>query len=93
MAHADDLEILAFAGILACYRSAARWFTGVVVTDGAGSSRSDEYAKVSDAEFLRIRIAEQRRAAALGEYAAVVLMFEEAEQVDGFGNEEAVGAE
>jgi LmbE family N-acetylglucosaminyl deacetylase len=72
VAHADDLEILAYAGILACFRDPERWFTGIVLTDGAGSSRSEEYARVSDAEFLKIRVAEQRKAAAIGEYGAVV---------------------
>ena len=31
-AHADDLEIFAFHGILAGYKSEANWFTGVTVT-------------------------------------------------------------
>ena len=33
-AHHDDLEIMAAHGILECFASAERWFTGVVVTDG-----------------------------------------------------------
>ncbi len=72
VAHADDLEILAYAGILACFRREDRWFTGVVLTDGGGSSRSEAYAAVSDADFLKIRVAEQRKAAVIGEYAAVI---------------------
>ena len=28
-AHADDLEIFAFHGILECYASSAKWFSGV----------------------------------------------------------------
>lgn len=72
VAHADDLEILAYAGILECFRRDDRWFSGVVLTDGGGSSRSEEYAAVSDAEFLKIRVAEQRKAAVIGEYAAVL---------------------
>ncbi len=35
-AHPDDLEIMAAHGILECFASSERWFTGVVVTDGAG---------------------------------------------------------
>ena len=39
-AHHDDLEILGIDGILQCYRNPDASFTGVVVTDGAGSPRS-----------------------------------------------------
>ena len=35
-AHQDDLEIMAFAGILECFGRDDRWFTGVVVTNGSG---------------------------------------------------------
>ena len=35
-AHQDDLEIMAYHGILEGFSREDRWFTGVVVTDGAG---------------------------------------------------------
>jgi LmbE family N-acetylglucosaminyl deacetylase len=71
-AHQDDLEIMAIHGILACYRAPSRWFTGVVVTDGAGSPRSGRYARYSDARMAETRRREQREAATIGDYAAMV---------------------
>ena len=38
-AHQDDLEIMAFDGVLKAFQQPDKWFTGVVVTDGAGSPR------------------------------------------------------
>ncbi len=69
-AHADDLEILAIHGILECYAEPGRWFSGVIVTDGAGSVRNGPFARHSDAELVCERQREQRRAAELGQYAA-----------------------
>lgn len=66
--HQDDLEILAFHGIKECYRRSDRWFTGVVVSDGAGSPRSGAYANYTDAQMKATRREEQRKAAVLGEY-------------------------
>lgn len=71
-AHQDDVEILAWHGIRACLHAPDLWFTGVVVTDGAGSPRTGAYAAVSDAEMMRIRREEQRAAAVVGRYGAMV---------------------
>ncbi len=71
-AHQDDIEILAFHGILECYGLADKWFTGVVCTDGAGSPRSGVYADYTDEEMQRIRLQEQRTAAQIGKYAAML---------------------
>ena len=67
-AHPDDLEILAFHGIAACFRNPAAWFTGVVVCDGAGSPRAGRYQDLSDADMAALRREEQRSAAGLGQY-------------------------
>lgn len=67
-AHQDDIEIMAHAGITACYERSDRHFTGVVVTNGAGSPRSGRYANLRDEEMLAVRREEQRQAAALGKY-------------------------
>lgn len=67
-AHPDDQEINAYHGIAACYRQSERWFAGVCVTDGAGSSRTGPYAEYSNEEMIDIRRREQRQAAVLGEY-------------------------
>lgn len=71
-AHQDDLEIMAVHGILACYRSWSRWFAGVVATDGAGAPRAGRYARRTDAQMVGIRRREQRAAAVVGEYGAVI---------------------
>src|SRR5512138_2101994 len=71
-AHQDDLEIMALEGILAGFGSADRWFLGVVVTNGAGSARDDLYANYTDDEMRAVRRREQKKAAVVGEYAAVV---------------------
>ncbi len=39
-AHQDDIEIMAYHGIAECFAQRDRWFTGVVVTHGAGSPRN-----------------------------------------------------
>lgn len=67
-AHQDDIEIMAHAGIAECHGRTGKSFTGVVVTDGAGSPRAGRYAALTDAEMLAVRRDEQRRAAALGRY-------------------------
>jgi len=73
-AHPDDLEIMAYPGILRCFGSETEWFTGVVVTDGAGSPRDDLYAKYTDEEMRKVRRAEQKKAAVVGEYGALALL-------------------
>lgn len=73
-AHQDDLEIMAIDGILQCYQRADQWFSGVVVTNGAGSSRTGLYGDYSDEAMMRVRIAEQKKAAYVGEYAAQILL-------------------
>lgn len=71
-AHQDDLEIFAYSAIASCYRQPDEWFTGVVVTDGAGSARSGLYAGTSDEGMKAVRREEQRKAAFLGGYAAQI---------------------
>lgn len=72
VAHQDDLEINCFHGIAACYRQPQQWFTGIVLSDGAGSPRSGPYANVSDSEMVSIRQEEQRQAALQGEYSLAI---------------------
>ena len=73
-AHQDDLEIMAVDGILKCFQRDDRWFCGVVVTDGGGSPRDKLYASFSDAEMRAVRRREQKKAAAIGDYGAQVLL-------------------
>jgi LmbE family N-acetylglucosaminyl deacetylase len=73
-AHQDDLEILAYSAIAECYDRRDLWFTGVVVTDGAGSSRSGPYAAYTDDQMRQVRRQEQKKAGFVGDYGAVVLL-------------------
>ncbi len=73
-AHQDDLEIMAYAGILECFQRTDKWFTGVVVTNGSGSPRDDVYKDYTDEEMRVVRRKEQKKAAVVGEYAAQVLL-------------------
>jgi len=73
-AHQDDLEIMAYDGILACYQQPDQWFSGVVVTNGSGSPRTGLYAAYSDVEMMAVRRREQKKAAMVGEYAAMFLL-------------------
>lgn len=73
-AHQDDLEIMAYDGIVKCFHNDNNSFLGVVVTDGAGSPRSGIYADYSDDDMQKIRIQEQKKAAVIGEYGAVALL-------------------
>jgi len=67
-AHQDDIEIMAYHGIAECFGQRDKWFSGVVVTNGAGSPRSGIYGQYSDDEMQNVRLIEQRKAAFVGEY-------------------------
>ena len=71
-AHQDDLEFMAFHGILSCFARDDQWFGGVTCTNGAGSSRGGPYAEFCDAQMMRIRRQEQNTAAVIGGYAAMI---------------------
>ena len=73
-AHQDDIEFMAYAPIAECFGKADKWFSGVVVTDGAGSPRSGLYADYTDEEMKEVRITEQKKAAAVGEYSFQMLL-------------------
>ncbi len=73
-AHQDDTEIMAARPILECFQREDRWFTGIVVSDGRGSPRDDLYKDYTDEEMRLVRFKEQKKAAVVGEYAAVVML-------------------
>lgn len=73
-AHQDDLEIMAIDGILKCHASSDQWFTGVVVSDGAGSPRAGAFKDFSNEQMVRARNDEQKRAADIGAYGAQVML-------------------
>ena len=71
-AHQDDLEFMAFHGILACYHREDQWFGGVTCTNGAGSARIGPYEKFTDAQMMTVRRQEQNTAATVGRYGAMI---------------------
>jgi len=71
-AHQDDLEFMAFHGIIEGLEKNGCAFGGVVCTDGAGSSRSGAFAGFTDEEMRARRLAEQNRAAEIGRYRAMI---------------------
>jgi LmbE family N-acetylglucosaminyl deacetylase len=83
-AHQDDIEFMALHGILECFGRDDRHFTGVTVTNGAGSAREGIYARYTDEEMQKVRRVEQKKAAVVGEYSAhVFLDYSSAEAKDG----------
>ena len=71
-AHPDDLEIMAAWPILECFQQDEKWFTGVVLTDGRGSPRGGIYKDYSNDEMRMMRLSEQKKAAVIGGYAAMI---------------------
>jgi LmbE family N-acetylglucosaminyl deacetylase len=82
-AHQDDLEFMAYEGISACYGTEGKWFTGITVSDGRGSSRVGPYSKYNNDEMRNIRREEQRKAAEIGLYAAQFQLDYKSSQIKG----------
>ncbi|MFK7850387.1 MAG: PIG-L deacetylase family protein [Akkermansiaceae bacterium] len=71
-AHQDDLEFMAFHGILECFQKPDQWFAGVTCTNGAGSSRIGPYETFSDEEMMAVRREEQNTAATIGKFGSMI---------------------
>ena len=71
-AHQDDLEFMAFHGIVECFASKTKWFGGVTCTNGSGSARAGKYKKFTDEQMMAVRRREQCQAAKLGKYGAMI---------------------
>lgn len=71
-AHQDDLEFMAFHGILECYHRQDQWFAGVTCTDGAGSARTGPYERFTNEEMMQARVQEQDMAALVGRYGSMI---------------------
>ncbi|MCP4640306.1 MAG: PIG-L family deacetylase [bacterium] len=89
-AHQDDLEIMAFPGILECFQQTDKWYAGVVVTNGAGSPRDDVYKDYSDDEMRVVRLKEQKKAAVVGEYGSQALLDHPSSSIKDGANKDAV---
>lgn len=88
-AHEDDIEFMAYDGILAC-RGGRGSFTAVILGDGGGSPRAGAYADYTDEEMKRVRREEQMRAAEIGGYGAVVFFDLPSSRIKDPGDTEAV---
>ena len=73
-AHQDDLEIMAYHGIVQCFGVDDKWFTGITCTNGGGAPRDALYADYTDEMMQVVRRKEQDKAANLGEFSAQVAL-------------------
>jgi LmbE family N-acetylglucosaminyl deacetylase len=73
-AHQDDIELMAYDGILKCFGKNDKWFSAIVTTNGAGSPRTGLYADYSDEDMQKVRKLEQKKAAFVGEYSSLTLL-------------------
>ena len=89
-AHQDDIEFMAYDGILKSFGNSNEWFYAVVVTNGAGSPREGLYANYTDADMQAIRKIEQKKAAYVGEYGALSLLNYPSSAVKDSGNRDIV---
>jgi LmbE family N-acetylglucosaminyl deacetylase len=89
-AHQDDIEIAMYSAIADCYNQSDKWFTGVVVTNGAGSPRTGIYADFSNEEMMAVRHKEQRQAAFVGDYSAMIQLMYSSSEVKDSANQQPV---
>lgn len=85
-AHQDDLEFMALPGILECFDVSNLWFCGVTCTDGAGSARTGKYSDFTDEQMKIRRQEEQRRAAVIGRYGAMIQLNYSSSEIKGISN-------
>lgn len=71
-AHQDDVEFMGFPLIRDAYGTGEPSLGAVVMSNGAGSPRAGVYADCTDEQMQAIRRQEQRLAAQVGRYAAMV---------------------
>jgi LmbE family N-acetylglucosaminyl deacetylase len=89
-AHQDDVEIMCPQAIIRGYQSQAFGLVAVVTADGSGSARAGKFAAVTDKEMRDIRKIEQRTAAELGDYAALIQLDYNSAQIKDMDNDDAV---
>jgi LmbE family N-acetylglucosaminyl deacetylase len=82
-AHQDDLEIMAFHGVLECIDSSDNWFCGVTCTSGVGGPRKEGFEDLAPGEVGALRNEEQNKAADLGCYGAMVQLNHSSSDVKG----------
>ena len=62
IAHQDDIEINAYPAVAECYGRSDKFFTGVVMTNGAGSARTRSRHRRPDAGHPQGGAAHRRHA-------------------------------
>jgi LmbE family N-acetylglucosaminyl deacetylase len=80
-AHQDDIEFMAYHGILTCYRQPGKCFAGVTCTNGAGSPRDGVYGSCANEEMMAIRHDEQNEAARIGQYGFMAQLFYSSKEI------------
>ena len=90
-AHQDDLEFMTVHGILTCFGRPDKSYCGVTCTNGAGSPRAGVYAECTDDQMRAVRRVEQRTAAMVGRYGAMLQLDFTSAQVKARDNRELVG--
>lgn len=78
-AHEDDIEMMAVHGILECFHKDTEWFSGVVLTDGAGSLLGGEYTDRNS--IVETRKREQKKAAYVCEYGSQFMLNYSSEEI------------
>ncbi|MCC6933498.1 MAG: PIG-L family deacetylase [Deltaproteobacteria bacterium] len=86
-AHPDDLEIMAIDGILKCYNGKIPSFGGITCTNGSGGVLANQYATLSRENLKEIRKQEQKNAALVGRYSAVMQLGFNSSDIMGKSNE------
>lgn len=90
-AHQDDIEIMAYHGVLECFGKSDNSMMGVTVTNGSGSARDGVYADYTDEDMMKIRRVEQKKAAYVGEYCAQAFLDYKSNEVKDAANPNVVG--
>lgn len=85
-AHHDDIEFMAYHGIINCFENKDNWFLGVILTNGSGSPCNSKYPNCSSDEIIQIRKTEQKKAAVLGKYSGVALLDYSSSEIKKYNN-------
>lgn len=72
VAHADDIEIGCYPAIEECLGQGDKHLVGAVMTNGRGCPTTGPFADLCEAQMIEIRRQEQREAAKMGQYLAVL---------------------
>src|SRR5258708_39479569 len=73
-AHPDDLEIMAYEGILECFGKKDKGFTGVVVTNGGGRAGEGKFKDYTGQQMVEGCKGEEKKDARIGPYVPQFLL-------------------